>query len=284
LGLPAVAVAAAVGGFSVVFAGDKVDYEAIRQAVIDNLDQEKWDDGSIGPVLVRLAWHASGTYAKEDRTGGSSGATMRFAPEAKWGANNGLEFARTFLEPIKEKYPQISYSDLWVLAGTTAIEAMGGPKIPFKPGRSDVPDDKARPAIPDGRLPDAAQGAKHIRDVFYRMGFDDREIVALIGAHCLGRCHKDRSGYDGPWTRAPTTFSNQFFVELLNNKWSVRKWNGPKQYTDPSGDLMMLPADMALIEDKEFRKYAELYAKDEEAFFKDFAKAWQKLMELGVKY
>ncbi len=50
-------------------------------------------------------------------------------------------------------------------------------------------------------------------------GFNDQEIVALSGAHTLGRCHADRSGYVNPWTNAPTTFSNLYFVELLNNKW-----------------------------------------------------------------
>jgi len=166
--------------------------------------------------FVRLAWHASGTFDQVSKTGGSNGATMRYIPESSDGANAGLEKARAFLEPVKQKFPGISYSDLWILAGNTAIEEMGGPKLGFTPGRSDVPDAKNIP--PNGRLPDAAQGAKHVRDVFYRMGFNDQEIVALVGAHCLGRCHTDRSGFSGPWTRAPTTFSNLFFQELLENK------------------------------------------------------------------
>lgn len=58
-------------------------------------------------VLVRLAWHASGTYDKETGTGGSNGATMRFAPESAHGANAGLKAARDFLEPIKGTYPSI---------------------------------------------------------------------------------------------------------------------------------------------------------------------------------
>jgi catalase (peroxidase I) len=271
--------AAALMGVS-AFADSKPNYDAIRKAIADNLDQPGYDDGSIGPVLVRLAWHASGTYDKADGSGGSSGAKMRYEPEAKWGANAGLEHARAFLEPIKEKYPDISYADLWTLAGTVAIEEMGGPKLRWTPGRTDDKDGKLSPA--DGRLPDAAQGAKHIRDIFYRMGFNDKEIVALVGAHCLGRCHTDRSGFSGPWTRAPTTFSNLFFVELVENKWEQKKWNGPKQFADPSGDLMMLPADLALRDDPEFRKHVDLFAKDEKAFFDAFASAWPKLMELGT--
>merc|ERR1719356_109043 len=95
---------------------------------------------------------------------------------------------------------------------------------------------------PNGRLPDAAQGSSHVRDVFYRMGFDDREITALVGGgHALGRCHTDRSGFDGPWTFAPTTFSNEFFRVLFEEQWVPKKWNGPKQFVNKSGGLMMLP-------------------------------------------
>jgi cytochrome c peroxidase len=117
------------------------------------------------------------------------------------------------------------------------------------------------------------------------MGFNDREIVALIGAHCLGRCHTDRSGYKGPWTRAPTTVSNMFYQELLNNKWRKKNWNGPLQYEDEkTGELMMLPADLALLEDPLFRKYVEMYANDSDLWFKDFAGAFSKLLDLGVKH
>lgn len=64
-------------------------------------EKDDYDDGSYGPVLVRLAWHASGTYDAETGTGGSNGATMRFAPEGDHGANAGLKAARDFLEPVK---------------------------------------------------------------------------------------------------------------------------------------------------------------------------------------
>merc|ERR1719433_2345402 len=166
-----------------------------------------FDDGSLGPVFVRLAWHCSGTYDQKTCTGGSYGATMRFSPEAGDGANAGLEIARKRLEPIKEKFPEISYADLYIFACYVAIEEMGGPQIPFRWGRRDAgsahSDDTQLTIPPNGRLPDAAQGAQHVRDVFYRMGFNDREIVALVGGgHALGRCHTDRSGFDGPWTFA----------------------------------------------------------------------------------
>jgi catalase (peroxidase I) len=151
-------------------------------------------------------------------------------------------------------------------------------------GRSDKPPTvKASEIPPNGRLPDAAQGQSHVRDVFYRMGFNDREIVALLGAHSLGRCHTDRSGFSGPWTYTPTRFSNQYFKLLLNTKWTEKSWEGPKQFADPDDEIMMLPADLAMIKDPEFKKYVELYAKDKDVFYKDFAQAFGKLLELGVK-
>lgn len=257
------------------------DYAAVRSAIADLLDAPEYDDGSYGPVLVRLAWHASGTYDRISGTGGSNGATMRFVPECEHGANAGLDVARKLLEPVKAKFPWISNADLWTLAGGVAIEEMGGPEIKWHPGRVDKPDGSH--CTPDGRLPDAAQGAAHVREVFGRMGFNDQETVALIGAHSLGRCHDNRSGFLGPWTNSPTTFSNLYFKELKERTWQKKKWNGPFQYEDKeSGKLMMLPADMCLLTDKKFKKWVDLYAKDEEKFAADFSAAWTKLMELGV--
>ena len=78
---------------------------------------------------------------------------MRFKPESAWDANNGLTTARAILEPIKAKHPAISYSDLWTLAGYTAIEEMGGPSMVFRPGRTDKLE--TEPPLPGGLLPDA---------------------------------------------------------------------------------------------------------------------------------
>eukprot|EP01104_Vermistella_antarctica_P020050 TRINITY_DN82_c0_g1_i1.p1 TRINITY_DN82_c0_g1~~TRINITY_DN82_c0_g1_i1.p1 ORF type:complete len:382 (+),score=78.14 TRINITY_DN82_c0_g1_i1:37-1146(+) len=265
-----------------VEADDSAKWDQIKKEILAVIDDLDYDDGSYGPVLVRLAWHASGTFSQFDQDGGSDGATMRFSPEADHGANAGLAVARALLEPIKQRHPEISYADLWTFAGAVSIEELGGPKIPWRAGRSDKPNGTFCP--PDGRLPDAARGADHVRAVFYRMGFSDREIVALLGAHAIGRCHTDRSGFDGPWTFGPTTFSNQYFELMLNQKWTERRWKGPRQFQDPTDAIMMLPADLALTDDADFKKYVELYAKDEKLFFSDFAAAFAKLLELGVPF
>lgn len=247
------------------FVPTKADYEKVYNAITDIFDKEGYDDGSLAPVILRLAWHASGTYNKEDGTGGSNYATMRFPNEAGHGANAGLSVARDALEPIKKQFPWISYGDLWTLAGVAAVQETGGPAIPWRAGRVDGVEAHQ---TPDGRLPDAAQGSSHIRDIFGRMGFNDQEMVALIGAHALGRCHADRSGYEGPWTFSPVTFSNEFYNLLLNDAWQWKKWKGPAQYEDKkTKSLMMLPADMAVVQDKEFKKWAQTYAKDEQKFF-----------------
>jgi cytochrome c peroxidase len=181
-----------------------------------------------------------------------------------------------------EEFPWISYGDLWTLAGVCAIQEMQGPIIPWRPGRQDR--DVAF-CTPDGRLPDASQGKDHLRSIFYRMGFDDREIVALSGAHSLGRCHTDRSGFSGPWSFSPTTVTNEYFRLLMDEKWGWKNWNGPKQYEDKkTKSLMMLPTDMALIKDNEFKKHVERYAKDSQVFFKEFSDVLVKLFELGVPF
>ncbi|KAI6786027.1 uncharacterized protein J7T54_006366 [Emericellopsis cladophorae] len=261
----------------------KDDYQRVYNQIAERLEEkDDYDDGSFGPVLLRLAWHASGTYDKATGTGGSNGATMRFAPEGDHGANAGLLAARDFLEPVKKANPWITYSDLWILAGVAAIQEMQGPIIPYRPGREDR---DVSYCTPDGRLPDATQGSDHLRNIFYRMGFNDQEIVALSGAHALGRCHTDRSGFEGPWTFSPTILTNDYYRLLVEEKWQWKKWNGPKQYEDKTTkSLMMLPTDMVLVQDKKFKPWTEKYAKDNEAFFKDFSNVVLKLFELGVPF
>jgi len=138
---------------------------------------------------------------------------------------------------------------------------MGGPTIGWSSGRND--QDESFVTL-DGRLPNADSGppfadksdADHLRTIFYRMGFNDQEIVCLSGAHALGRCHENASGYSGPWTPTPTTFNNVYFTLLKSLKWVPKDWSGPPQYVDgATGKLMMLPTDLVLLQDKSFMKW-----------------------------
>ena len=104
----------------------------------------------------------------------------------------------------------------------------------------------------------------------YHNSFNDQEIVALVGAHALGRCHSDRSGFEGPWTFSPTSVTNEFYKLLLNEKWVWKKWSGPKQLEDKkTQSLMMLPTDYVLVQDKSFKKWVKAYADDEALWFKE---------------
>ncbi|CAL9228043.1 unnamed protein product [Arabidopsis halleri] len=212
------------------------------------------------PIMLRLAWHDAGTYDAQSKTGGPNGS-IRNEEEFTHGANSGLKIALDLCEGVKAKNPKITYADLYQLAGVVAVEVTGGPDIVFVPGRKD-----SNVSPKEGRLPDAKQGFQHLRDVFYRMGLSDKDIVALSGGHTLGRAHPERSGFDGPWTQEPLKFDNSYFVELLKGE---------------SEGLLKLPTDKTLLEDPEFRRLVELYAKDEDAFFRDYAESHKKLSELG---
>ena len=264
-------------------ADSEKDFKQLRKDVKALMEK----DANLGPTLVRLAWHSSGTYDKMTQTGGSSGGTIRFKEELAHGGNAGLDKMVAALEPIKERNPKISYADMYAYAGKVAIEEMGGPTMEFKYGRVDEMDPSK--VTPNGRLPDADKGdhagpktTQGLRDVFYRMGFDDQEIVALSGAHALGRCHADASGYVGPWSSTPLLFNNSYYGLLKGLKWTENAKTKKFQYEDPSGQLMMLPSDIVLLEDENFKKYVDVYAKDQKKFFADFKSAFEKLELLGT--
>ncbi|CAF2204917.1 L-ascorbate peroxidase T, chloroplastic-like isoform X1 [Brassica napus] len=240
------------------------------------------------PILVRLGWHDAGTYNKNieewPQRGGANGS-LRFEPELKHAANAGLVNALKLIEPIKEKYSNISYADLFQLASATAVEEAGGPEIPMKYGRVDVSAPEQCPE--EGRLPDAGppSPADHLREVFYRMGLNDKEIVALSGAHTLGRSRPDRSG----WGKPETKYTKAGPGEPGGQSWTVKWLKFDNSYFKDikekrDEDLLVLPTDAALFEDPSFKNYAEKYAEDPAAFFKDYAEAHAKLSNLGAKF
>jgi len=189
--------------------------------------QEWWpaDFGHYGGLMIRLAWHAAGTYRITDGRGGAGAGQQRFAPLNSWPDNANLDKARRLLWPIKQKYGQkISWADLMVLAGNVALESMGFKTFGFAGGRADVwePEELfwgpegtwlgderysgerqlaeplgavqmgliyVNPAGPNGN-PDPVAAAKDIRETFFRMAMNDEETVALIaGGHSFGKAH-----------------------------------------------------------------------------------------------
>ncbi|KAI9319554.1 heme peroxidase [Zopfochytrium polystomum] len=167
-----------------------------------------------GSGIVRLSWHDAGSANVETGTGGPHG-DLRFSQVYSYSENLGLQRAVDILEPIYQKFNgSISHADLWSFAAAVFITNNNGPEIAWRPGRADAPSFAADP-IPPFTHPNATMDASDYRPIFQRMGFNDREIVALIGAHNIGWASKNNSDYVGGWTTEPWWFSNQFFTRLL---------------------------------------------------------------------
>eukprot|EP00611_Tribonema_gayanum_P003655 TRINITY_DN128_c4_g1_i1.p1 TRINITY_DN128_c4_g1~~TRINITY_DN128_c4_g1_i1.p1 ORF type:complete len:344 (+),score=109.27 TRINITY_DN128_c4_g1_i1:51-1034(+) len=262
-----------------------------------------------GPICVRLAWHDSGTFtaAKAGQSFASAGGangSIRFDPEIKHGANAGLSKGLKLLEPIKASCPSVSWADLLQMASAEFVVMAGGPRIAMRYGRVDAvgPDD----CPVEGNLPGAGapfgDGSKdageHLRKVFHRMGFNDQEIVALSGAHTIGRAFKERSGTTphGYTEKGATKYTCPAFRARHDGAAGVgmpggQSWT-PKWLTfdnsyftvTPEKELLRLETDKVLETDPGFAPHYRRYAESQAEFFKDYAAVHKKLSELGSKF
>ena len=207
---------------------ETLDVDALRKDLeeVMKASQNWWpaDYGHYGPLFIRMAWHAAGTYRTSDGRGGGGSGQQRFAPLNSWPDNANLDKARRLLWPVKQKYGrQVSWADLIIFAGNCALEDVGFRTLGFAFGRPDTweadgtcwgPEDSllrddrhdddgelqesygadqmgliyVNPEGPNGN-PDPA-AARQIRQTFRRMGMNDEETVALIaGGHTFGKAH-----------------------------------------------------------------------------------------------
>jgi catalase-peroxidase len=210
----------------------KLDVEALKKDLHALMtDSQAWwpaDWGHYGGLMIRMAWHAAGSYRTTDGRGGGGTGNQRFAPLNSWPDNVSLDKARRLLWPIKKKYGNsISWADLIILAGTIAYESMGLKTFGFAFGREDIwhPEEDTywgsekewlakdryssadesslenplaavqmgliyvNPEGVDGK-PDPLKTAEAVRETFARMAMNDEETVALTaGGHTVGKCH-----------------------------------------------------------------------------------------------
>ncbi len=130
--------------FDYAAAFTKIDLHALKQDIKSFLTKSvAWwpcDYGNYGPQMIRMAWHAAGTYRIADGRGGAGEALQRFAPLSSWWDNVNTDKSRRLLWPIKQKYgAALSWGDLMVLTGNCALEIMGLPTFGFGGGRHDAP-------------------------------------------------------------------------------------------------------------------------------------------------
>lgn len=217
-------------GFDYAEEFKSLDYSALKNDLYALMtDSQDWwpaDYGHYGPLFIRMAWHAAGTYRIGDGRGGAGTGNQRFAPINSWPDNGNLDKARRLLWPIKQKYGRkISWADLLILAGNCALESMGFKTFGFGGGREDVwksEDDiywgteqewlgdnrysgerdlenplgavqmgliYVNPEGPNGN-PDPVASGVDVRETFARMAMNDEETVALTaGGHTFGKCH-----------------------------------------------------------------------------------------------
>jgi catalase-peroxidase len=227
--------------FNYAVAFSSLDLATVKRDIEEVLttSQDWWpaDFGHYGPLIIRMAWHAAGTYRIDDGRGGAGSGQQRFAPLNSWPDNVLLDRARRVLWPVKKKYGRkLSWGDLMVLAGNVALESMGFTTFGFGGGREDdwEPDEAVywgpettwlgderysgdrdlekpfaatqmgliyvNPEGPNGN-PDPLAAARDIRETFRRMAMNDEETVALIaGGHTFGKTHgaADADKYVGP--------------------------------------------------------------------------------------
>ena len=291
-----------------------VDHPLIDQTDINQLKTKLLASGLTVPQLVRTAWASAASFRGTDMRGGANGARLALAPQKDWAANNPAELAKVLstLQKVQQDFnkglkggKKVSLADVIVLAGSAAIEkaaADGGLKleVPFRPGRMDATQQQTD-AASFAVLEPHADGfrnfyakdhsllspAEALIDKAAMLNLSVPEMTVLVGGLRVLDANTGGAKH-GVFTAKPGTLSNDFFVNLLDmaTKWQpsakdAAVYEGLNRKTNQL-QWTATPVDLMFGSHAELRAVAEVYAAvDGKArFAQDFAKAWQKVMEL----
>jgi len=282
----------------------------------------KNQDPSLAGSILRLAFHDATvrSVASDPFVGGADGS-IRY--ELDWSENRGLakplKVVQQVFESQQRKYcpfddsdpvsalgtdvstglcHSLSFADVLALSGAAAVEAAQGPNIRIRLGRKDahhadnrfldnsIQGETDRSSITSS-LPSAALDSLGLRNYFTRLGLSESEMVALSGAHDLGRhvtltgmpreclrnltrvCLEDAPVLAPFITADPDTLSNRYFQTML--RWNDRNIE--------FGEAAFIPTDVAMVVDGGLKKHVIVFANDEQLFFRRFSSAYQKLVD-----
>jgi catalase-peroxidase len=290
-----------------------VDHELIGEPAIAALKAKILESGLSISQLVTTAWASASSFRGSDKRGGANGARIRLAPQKDWEVNQPTDLAKVLrtLEAIQKDFnssksdgKKVSLADLIVLGGCAAVEeaakrAGHEVKIAFSPGRTDASQEQTdvhsfavMEPIADGfrnylRSGQPVSAEELLVDRAQLLTLTAPEMTVLVGGMRALKANFGQPKH-GVFTDRPETLTNDFFVNLLdmNTKWQASSVSeGVFEGRDrATGEIKWTGTRVDLLfgSNSQLRAIAEVYASDDskEAFVKDFAAAWNKVMNL----
>ena len=289
-----------------------IDHELIGEQDIAHLKAEILASGLAVSQLVSAAWAAAASFRGTDKRGGANGARVRLAPQKDWEVNDPAELANVLqaLQGIQAQFnsaqsggKRVSVADLIVLAGCAGVEQAANSaghdvQVPFAPGRTDASQEWTdvesfavlEPAA-DGfrnyvKAGTGASAAEQLVERACLLTLTAPEMTALVGGLRVLNANTGQSAH-GVFTDRPGALTNDFFVNLLDmsTEWQASSSDGVFEgRAGAAGEVKWTAteADLVFGSNSELRAIAEVYGCDDgqEAFVRDFAAAWNKVMNL----
>jgi catalase-peroxidase len=292
-----------------------VDHTLIGEQDIAALKAKILASGLSISQLVTTAWASASSFRGSDKRGGANGARIRLTPQKDWEVNQPAELSKVLqkLEAIQKEFnssqsngnkgKKVSLADLIVLGGCAAVEEAAKKaghevKIPFSPGRTDASQEQTD-LHSFAVMEHAADGFRNYLRSGQKLSAEERlldraqlltltapEMTVLLGGMRALNANFGQAKH-GVFTNRPETLTNDFFVNLLdmNTKWQASSTEGVFEGRDRATDKIKWTGtrvDLLFGSHSQLRAIAEVYACDDskQAFVRDFAAAWNKVMNL----